>query len=406
MSNSLAIATVTAALQKLLTHAVSGDPELGGTTVTAQALDKARGSNNANQLNVFLYQITVNPALRNMEPPQLAQRAMPLNLHYLITAYGQNNDDIFTHRLLGRVIGLLHDHPLLGAAEIKDALPDNDLFEQVERVRFTWQTLSLEDTSKLWAGFQGQYRLSVAYEAAVVLIDSALPIPTPLPVLTRGPSDRGVSSQTDVIPPFPALTAVEFPHSQPSARPGDQLTIRGHHLDGPTVLVRFTPRLPAAPQDVQAEAGATAETLTVTLPDMTVPDVATKWVAGFYTVAVVIRRADQPDETTNELPLPLAPLLTAITPKTATPNASRTVKLTVTCRPEVRPEQRVLLLLGDRAVPADAHPAPTGSLTFTITAAPAGTFIVRLRVDGVDSLPFDPAVTPPQFDAAQQVTIK
>ena len=406
MSNSLAIATVTAALQKLLTHADSGDPELGGTTVTAQALDKARGSNNANQLNVFLYQITVNPALRNMEPPQLAQRAMPLNLHYLITAYGQNNDDIFTHRLLGRVIGLLHDHPLLGAAEIKDALPDNDLFEQVERVRFTWQTLSLEDTSKLWAGFQGQYRLSVAYEAAVVLIDSALPLRAPLPVLTRGPGDRGVSSQTDIIPPFPALTAVEFPHSQPRARPGDQLTIRGHHLDGPTVLVRFSsPRLPA-PLDLPAEAGATAETLTVTLPDMTVPAAAAEWVAGFYTVAVVIRRADQPDETTNELPLPLAPLLTAITPKTATPNAGRTVKLTVTCRPEVRPEQRVLLLLGDRAVPADAHPAPTGSLTFTVTAALAGTFIVRLRVDGVDSLPFDPAVTPPQFDAGQQVTIK
>src|SRR5689334_17339365 len=99
MSNSLAIAAVTATLRNLLTSGIVGDPDLADTTVTAQSLDKARGTNNANQVNVFLYQIMVNPALRNMEPLQVVKRgesgqpAMPLNLHYLITAYGRDNDD-------------------------------------------------------------------------------------------------------------------------------------------------------------------------------------------------------------------------------------------------------------------------------------------------------------------------
>jgi hypothetical protein len=40
-------------------------------------------------------------------------------------------------------------------------------------VRVTLQPLSLEEMSRLWSTFQTQYRLSVAYEVSVVLIDSA-----------------------------------------------------------------------------------------------------------------------------------------------------------------------------------------------------------------------------------------
>ncbi|MGI8587622.1 MAG: DUF4255 domain-containing protein [Chloroflexia bacterium] len=406
MSNSLAVATVTAAVRNLLTSGIAGDPELADTTVTAQALDKARGTNNANQLNVFLYQIMVNPALRNMEPPHLVKRGetgqppLALNLYYLVTAYGRDNDDIFTHRLLGRAMSILHDHPLLGADEIKAALPENDLFDQFERVRFTWQSLSLEDTSKLWAGFQGQYRLSVAYEAAVVLIDSTRPIRTPLPVLSRGADDRGAISQADATAPFPAIEELKLPNPQNSVRPGDVLTITGRHLDGDKVVVRFTSTRLPAPIDLPPDAGSTAETINVTLPN----DPA-NWVAGFYTVSGVISRKDRPDWTTNELPLPLSALITGTKPKTPKRDAAGNVTLTVTCSPEVRPEQRVMLLLGDRAIPADAHPTQTASPTFTVKGAEAGTFVARLRVDGVDSLPFDPAATPRKFDDKQTVTI-
>ena len=189
MSNPLAIAAVTATLRNLLTQGVTTDPDLADATVTTQPPDKARdGNNNANQLNLFLYQTMLNAAWRNMDMPrqvkpgETGQPPLALDLHYLITAYGRNNDDVFSHHLLGRAMRILHDHPLLGEAEIKAALPDNDLHEQVERVRITPQPLSLEEMSKLWTTFQTQYRISVAYEVGVILVDSSRDASAPLPV--------------------------------------------------------------------------------------------------------------------------------------------------------------------------------------------------------------------------------
>ena len=69
-------------------------------------------------------------------------------------------------------MGILHDHPLLGAAEIEAALAESNLDQQVERIRITPQPLTLEEMSKLWTTFQTQYRISAAYQACVVLIES------------------------------------------------------------------------------------------------------------------------------------------------------------------------------------------------------------------------------------------
>ena len=57
MSNSLAIAAVSATLQSILTKAVGADPDLNDVVVTLQPLDKARGALTSNQLNLFLYQV-------------------------------------------------------------------------------------------------------------------------------------------------------------------------------------------------------------------------------------------------------------------------------------------------------------------------------------------------------------
>jgi hypothetical protein len=81
------------------------------------------------------------------------------------------------------------------------------------------------------------------------------------------------------------------------------------------------------------------------------------------------------------------------------------ITYTVTCGPEVRPEQRAALLLGDQEIEAQAHTAQTATLTFQAQNVTAGDYFVRLRVDGVDSLLINRAVTPPVFDATQRVTV-
>ncbi len=414
MSNALAIAAVTATLQAILLNGVASDPDLNDTTVTTLPLDKARGNNNANQLNMFLYQVLPNAAWRNMDVPRQVkpgETGMPplaLNLHYLMTAYGRDNDVAtpFGHHLLGKAMSILFDHPLLGPDEIKAAtaasLPGSDLDRQIERVRITLQPLSLEEISKLWTGFATQYRLSAGYEVAVTLIDSTQPVRTPLPVLTRGPGDTGPSSQADLVPPFPAIDEVLPPNGQPSARLGDTLTVNGFHLDGTNKGVVFSNPLWSAPVEVAPEPGGAATRLLVKLPTQ-----PAAWPAGFYTLAVLVQRPGESyRRTTNALSFSLAPSVT-IVPQTA---PAGDITFTVTVAPQVRlPEQRVALLLGDQQIlpqpPAQPLPVQTDTLTFLASAVAAGDYWIRLRVDGVDSLLVNRAVTPPVFDPSQRVTV-
>ena len=382
-----------------------------GAAVTAKPLDKARDGN-TNQLNLFLYKTETNPAWRNMDNPvhvKPGERGHPplaLNLYYLVTAYGKNDEETLSHRLLGRAMSTLHDHPVLSREEIKSALSEADLDEQLERIRITSEPLSLDEMSKMWTSFQSQYRVSAAYQLSVVLIDSARASQAPLPVLTRGENDKGVQAQPNLIAPFPTLEEIILADEHPNARLGDTLTLRGHHLDGDSVTVNFAnPRLDL-PLALSSLAGASASELQVKIPDETDdPGAPADWVVGHYTVTVIISKAGEPDRTTNELYMAAAPLIESITPDPAVLDSEGIVNLTITVKPEVRPEQRAALLLGDREVLADDHPTQTDTIDFTVTDAPLGEHYVRVRVDGVDSLLIDRSVSPPVFDATQRVTI-
>jgi hypothetical protein len=405
MSNSLAIAAVTATLSRLLGDSLKDD--LGGGSVTTRPLDKARDNSNNNQLNLFLYNVAIDGAWRNMDMPRQSRPGesgfppLALNLFYLLTAYGKDDDkpDPNSHRLLGAAMSALHDHPLLGAAEIKAALSGNDLGDQIERVRITPQQLSLEEMSKLWAIFQAQYRISVAYQVSVVLIESRREARAALPVLQRGKDDRGITSQPDVLAPFPTLTGLAIPQGRPAALLGDTLVFAGYRLDGASVLVRFGSRRLAAPID-QPAAGNAAH-VSVALPNK-----PAEWPAGPYTAAVVVRRAGEPDRLTNTLAFSLAPKITSTLPIEVKRDSKGRATIELTCSPEVRPEQEVALLVGDRSVAAQPFNNQTNKLKFVVGDAALGEFFVRLRVDGSDSLLVtDYQATPPVFDGTQKVKI-
>lgn len=412
MSNPLAISATTLTLQAILQSGIVSDPadtDLTDTTVTILPPDKARGNNNANQLNLFLYQILPNAAWRNMNipsqvaPGETGNPPLALSLHYLITAFGKDNDTTlpFGHHLLGKAMSILYDHALLGPDEIRAAtsgtLPGSDLDKQIDRVRITLQPMSLEEISKLWTGLVTQYRLSVGYEVSVMLIDSTQPKKTPLPVLTRGPKDKGFSSQGSLIPPFPALDQIQFPNSQISARLGDSLVLTGNHLDGTSVGLVFNHPLWSAPVEIAPQPGGTATQVTVIIPNA-----PANWPAGFYTVSLMVQRPlETYRRTTNQLSFALAPKVTIAPPNAAGPN----ITYTATCTPQVRPEQYAALLLGDQEIAAQPHTTQTATLSFKAQNLSAGDYFVRVRIDGVDSLLVNRAVTPPLFDATQKVTV-
>jgi len=418
MSNGLAIAAVTATLRNLLIQKVIPD-------VTARPLDlaKVRDGIAGDQLNLFLYHAQLDVAWRNMDMPKLLKPGetghppLPLNLFYLLTAYSDDKDEVKSHKLLGRAMSVLHDHPLLDSTEITDAtqtdVEGSDLQHQVERVRITFQPLSLEEISKLWSALQTQYRTSAAYQVSVVLIESTRSAKTPLPVLKRGQDDQGVTSQASVDSPFPTLLAAIPPNGQPSVRLGEILTVTGLKLDAGTLAVRLTnPRL-ADPGPITMQSSKPTEI------EIELTDDETRWVAGLYTMAVEV--TDGADvRTTNELPLTLAPrIISALVQGIPSPlplnvvrDGGGTAEITLQFTPQFRPGQRAVLLIGDREVPAEPLPSPpdppdpTDTLTFVVKNAPVGEHCLRLRIDGVDSLLVQrPPGQPPVFDASQKVTI-
>jgi hypothetical protein len=416
MSNASVIAAVTGALVNILTNRFSSDPSLSGVNVTSMPVDKTRtGVNaNSNQLNLYLYQTLPNAAWRNMDQPGLVRPGesgtppLALNLYYLFTAFGVDNSEILSQRILGTAMSVLHDRPLLDATDLKNALPGVDPGEQIERVRFSQQPLSLEEVSKLWTALQTQYRLSTTYLATVVLIDSQQPTKTPLPVLARGKGDLGVFS---VPSPPPELSDIVPAGSLPSVQLGMDVTLTGDNLTGGGITARFANPLLAAPTDIVPSAGGARGALTVhlaTAPED--PGALTKWIPGIYTVSLVVQRPPLPTWVSNEIAFGLAPVIT-VSPTTA---AAGTVTLAITCAPRIDPRQRVLLLVGDKQIAPQSmtNPADTSkptSLTFQVPGmvAAATAYPVRMRVDGVDSMPFVATGSPPKFafDPNQSVKV-
>ncbi|OKH52971.1 hypothetical protein NIES2101_12865 [Calothrix sp. HK-06] len=431
MSNSLAIAAVTTTLRYLLQQRFDSNGS-GSVTVTTKPPDKARDNNgNANnQVNLFLYQTKENAAWRNMDIPNQVKPGetglppLALNLYYMLTAYAQNDDfpEPTSHNLLGEAMSVFHDYSVLKPEDIKNALPaadiaKYDLYNQIERVKITPQSLSLDELSKMWTTFQTQYRISTAYEVSLVLIESTRLPKTPLPVLSRSSGDTGVTTQADITPSYPTLFTVNFTAieqarenlpayqkkllQKPAANLGDELTLTGYNLEGNNVEIVFNNPQLTAPNIITIPATArTATEIQLTI-DTTQPD---KWCPGLYTVTANIE-----DRSSNGLPLPIAPTIENLafdSRDNSDPNKPNNVIVQVTCNPPVLPAQRVSLVLstqetalveiGNRELIARNHPIQTDTLEFELGDIPAGTYQVRprLRVDGVDSLVINYNVTP------------
>ena len=328
-----------------------------------------------------------------MSPP------LALQLHYLLTAIASDDDDVIAHRILGKAMSILHDHAVLDRAELEAALAEAGVHAQFERVRLTPMPLSVEDISKLWTAFQTQYRVTAAYQASTVLIDGA-PSTSPLPVLRRGRHDpegpTAVAGGGPIVAAVaPDLGGLEQRFSFP-ARPGDRLTITGSRLGGAGSIVRFRCQRLAAPVDETVAVESSADRLLVDLP-APLP-------AGYATLSVLVPSPGGEPVSSNQVPVPIAPVITR-TPASA---AGPAFTLTITATPPPDPAQQPLLLVGDRQVAPDSIAGST--LTFALTGLEEGTYTLRLRVDGVDSIPLaapSPGTAPDlsTYDQSQQVVV-
>jgi hypothetical protein len=402
MSSPLAIAAVTAVLKDLLNNGVI-DRDLSGAVggnvnVTALPPDRIdTGTQEKNQLNLFLYQVTPNLGWRNVGLPSrdgngatIANAPLALDLHYLLTAYGDK--ELNAELLLGYAMHLLHENPVMRRQDIRTSLaaaplpaPVNgsllppgfrnsaaaDLADQVELIKITPQYLSNEELSKLWTAFQGHYRMGAAYLVSVVLIEGQRPTRAAVPVHDR---------RLHVLPFQQATIDSVVP---PVLHVGDALTINGQNLQASGLRASF--------------GTVTANPIRAGNAQMVVA-VPSGLSSGVNTVQVVqdfdFKTPVEPHRgfASNVAPFMLAPRITTQPALPGTPLvANRGAPFGLDFEPPVGRAQDVRLLIGNlslRLAPRDPGGPPTAThLDFPIPADfPVGTYLLRVQVDGAQSL--------------------
>jgi hypothetical protein len=382
----------------------------GNAEVTAVAPDTIAltGTDATPRLNLFLHQVSPNPGWRTIGLPSRDARGRPvarpplaLDLHYMLTAYGLQ--ELQPEILLGYGMQLLHEMPVLDRGEIEDRLPPtllaSQLGQQVEMIRITPEPMSMDDLAKLWSALNAHYRPTAAYHVSVVLIDSPAPGRSAPPVLTRGPVDlasgteRGIIVGPELIPPLPAITAVRPPDDQSGVMVGQTVQVEGQHLDGTSRAVRLENRALEVDREINALAGNDAR-----LVRFKVPNQPAQLPVATYALRALVQRPNETERReSNQQALTILPRITTALPMTVARDGQGDVTITLQCSPQVRPHQRLSLILGAREVLAEPHAAPTDTLTFTVRGAGAGSFLVRLRVDGIESLIVDRTKSPPAF---------
>jgi hypothetical protein len=431
MSNALAIAGVTAVLKDLLDsglidHQVT-DVLGAGVLVTSLAPDAipVDGNGALPRLNLFLYQVTPNPGWRNVGLPSVDARGrrtsnppLALDLHYLLTAYGFA--ELQAEVLLGYGLQMLHQNPVLSRQSIRTALiPDPvssallpsvyqalrsaDLADQVELLKITPSPMSSEEISRLWAALQSHYRPTAAFQVSVVLIEPQGAASTPLPVLTRGRPvpgtgrDEGVAVTPGLVPPYPALESVlAAAHATPSMlQLGDVVTATGHHLAGSARALLLHSDQFGVDREIAVADGSDETAL-----GFTVPNLPAALPAGLYQLRLrVLRAGDTAPRTSNSLPVALAPAITSFPPLVLTRSPANVLSVRIGCTPEVRVGQKATLLMDAREAPAKPFAANSATLDFEFAdAPPAGaTPLLRLRVDGIESIVVNRGARPPVF---------
>jgi hypothetical protein len=433
MSSALAIASVTAVLRDLLNnglidHDVSST--LGNVTVSTLSPDRVdpANQNQQSQLNLFLYQVTPNASWRNVGLPsrngngeRISNPPLALNLHYLLTAYGAL--DLHAEILLGYGMQLLHETPVLTRNAIRTALAPpsqvigggnlppqmralftSELAEQVEQIKIVPETPNTEEISRLWSALGAHYRPTAAYQVSVVLIESKQSTKSALPVRARNiyvtpfnqPVIEEIKSQ--------ATTADPIVSNQPILA-GHNLVIAGRGLRADDVRVNI-----GGVERKPAESDITDTQIISAIP--------AELQAGVQGVQVIHRKlmgtplvAHRGVESNLEafvLRPSIDPLNIVFIAEPGNPAISGTV--TVSVNPPVGDEQRVVLLL-NQLVPVSSPPSemkseaysfvapsrtpvsppaePPGSsqsVAIPVRGVKAGTYLVRLQVDGAESV--------------------
>lgn len=134
--------------------------------------EDAAADDGAAKLNLFLYETSFDPSMRNLtlregDPPPLW-----MVLKYLLTAFdeGEDSDSEGAHDLLGRGLSALNDLSFLRLDPLVDLQVRLALQDNPEPLKLTFDDASVDLLSRVMQGSEEHYRLSVAFQVRPIMI--------------------------------------------------------------------------------------------------------------------------------------------------------------------------------------------------------------------------------------------
>ena len=395
MSNYLAVATVTAILQRILQSAVQQDIDEVRVT-TLQPRNIGNGTPETG-INLFLYHVARNPALNNADAIPYRSKGTPIkrqaavDLYYIISFYG-NDTELIPQRLLGSVVRTFNDCSTVSSEAIQQAIADptyrflerSDLANQVHQLLIVPLELGLDDLSKVWSVFfQAPYMLSLVYKVTVVTIEGDESTKRALPV-----SDRNLGGAV----PFPNRPLVEQVVSEAGKLEpilaNSTLQIHGKHLASNTTKVRIG-GFELSPSNVKETQ------ITLALHDVPVDFLR----AGVQSLQVIHQTLIDWDSNANRTvdsnaaPFVLRPSIKQIDIE-QNQSVDESQLLGVQVDVMVGIKQRVVLIMNEWSIDepvgyqfeAEPRNTDTDTVIFNLTDIKPAQYLLRLQIDGAESL--------------------
>jgi len=167
------------------------DSGAGGTMDIFLNSPQEMVDNNQQGVSLWLYRVAkdgerANDPMERLGRSQFRRRPLPLSLQYLVTPIvpAKNNKEATGTEqiILGKVLQVFHDHPILGGAELQDDFTGTDL-----ELNIHLETLSIDDFSRVFDALEASFQLSLSYQVSLVMIDSEHEPLNPSPVQTALP---------------------------------------------------------------------------------------------------------------------------------------------------------------------------------------------------------------------------
>lgn len=183
MTNFASIAATGKSIERHLAACFRVEPPVVGSTTSAVlvrsedfAITSGQSMIAVPSLSIYLYRIEPNRVMRAAWAgvgSEDGRAHMPLDLHYLLTAWGDNPEH--EHQIVGKAIECLESRPILTGPTL---YPTAD-WDPGDAIHLVSEDLEAESLLRMFDSLDTGFRLSLGYVARIARVDGIRPVPPP-----------------------------------------------------------------------------------------------------------------------------------------------------------------------------------------------------------------------------------